>query len=46
MSEADETQKWIQGIDGVKDVRMDIMKETTVVKGWLDWEIETCLQNA
>ena len=46
MSEADETQKWIQGIDGVKNVRMDLMRETTVVKGWLDREIETRLQNA
>lgn len=40
MSEADQVYRWIRGLDGVKDVRMDFIKEIILPKEWLDREIE------
>jgi len=38
--ESEEIQKWIKGLDGVSDVRVDIMRENILVDKWLDEEIE------
>jgi len=35
LSEADDTIKWIRGLDGVESVKMGIMKELIVVQDWL-----------
>jgi DNA-binding Lrp family transcriptional regulator len=40
ISEANEIHGWMNGLDGVKDVRMGIMKDFIVVDDWLDEEIE------
>jgi hypothetical protein len=39
LSEADDTIKWIRGLDGVDSVKMGIMKELIVVQDWLRDEI-------
>jgi hypothetical protein len=39
LSEADDTVKWIRGLDGVDSVKMGIMKELIVVQDWLGDEI-------
>jgi DNA-binding Lrp family transcriptional regulator len=39
LSEADDTLKWIRGIDGVDMVKMGLMKELIVVQDWLSDEI-------
>ncbi len=39
LSEADDTLKWIGGLEGVKDARMGIMKELIVVQDWLGEQI-------
>jgi len=44
MAEADETHRWIQGLDGVERVRMDLIKETILPTEYLDREIEKHLQ--
>jgi DNA-binding Lrp family transcriptional regulator len=38
--ESEEIQKWIKGLDGVSEVRVDIMRENILVDKWLDEEIE------
>jgi DNA-binding Lrp family transcriptional regulator len=43
ISEAENIHNWLKGLDGVEKVRMDTMRNTTVVKGWLDEEIEKYL---
>ena len=39
LSEADDTVKWVRGLDGVKNVKMGIMRELIVVQDWLRDEI-------
>jgi len=39
IAEADDTTKWIESLDGVKSVRMEIMKELIDVQDWLKEEI-------
>jgi len=39
LSEADDTIKWIRGLDGVESVKLGIMKELIVVQDWLRDEI-------
>ena len=39
ISEADDTLKWIRGLDGVESVKMGIMKELVVMQDWLGREI-------
>ncbi len=41
--EAEEIEQWIQGLDGVAEARMGIIKEFILVSGWLDDEIERML---
>jgi DNA-binding Lrp family transcriptional regulator len=40
LSEAEEIHRWIKGLDGVRDVRVDIMRENILVDKWLDEEVE------
>jgi DNA-binding Lrp family transcriptional regulator len=40
LSESEEIHKWIKGMDGVTDVRVDIMRGNILVDHWLDQEIE------
>jgi DNA-binding Lrp family transcriptional regulator len=40
LSESEEIHKWIKGMDGVSDVRADIMRGNILVDKWLDEEIE------
>ncbi len=40
MSEPEELQGWIKGMDGVVDLRMDIMRENIVINKWFDEEIQ------
>ena len=40
LSEADDTVKWIQALDGVESVKMGVMKELIVVQDWLRDEVE------
>jgi hypothetical protein len=40
ISDAEETHRWIKELDGVEDVRMNVMREGMVVTNWLDEEIE------
>ena len=40
LSEAEDALQWIKRLDGVKEARMGIMKEFTLVNEWLDQEIE------
>ena len=39
LSEADDTVEWITNLDGVKNVKMSIMKELIIVQDWLKDEI-------
>lgn len=39
LSEADDTLKWVQRLDGVEKVKMGIMKELLVEQSWLRDEI-------
>jgi hypothetical protein len=41
--EAEEIGEWIQGLDGVVEARMGIIREFILVSGWLDDEIERML---
>lgn len=41
--EAEEIEEWIQGLDGVAEARMGIIREFVLVSGWLDDEIERML---
>jgi DNA-binding Lrp family transcriptional regulator len=41
--EAEEIHEWIQGLDGVAEARMGIIREFILVSGWLDEEIEAML---
>jgi len=40
ISKAEGIQEWIGGLDGVKEVRMDIVRKMMVVQEWLEEEIE------
>lgn len=40
ISEAEEIHNWLKGLDGVEKVTMDTMRSNTVVRRWLDEEIE------
>jgi len=40
ISEAENIHDWLRGLDGVEKVRMDTMRNNSVVRGWLDEEIE------
>jgi hypothetical protein len=40
LSEADDALEWIKNLDGVKMVKMGIMKELIVVQDWLNSQIE------
>jgi DNA-binding Lrp family transcriptional regulator len=40
LSESEEIHKWMKGLDGVSEVRVDIMRENILVDKWLDEEIE------
>ncbi len=40
ISEAQEIQTWIMGLDGVENVRLDTMRSNNIVRGWLDQEID------
>ena len=40
LSEGEEVQRWLKGLDGVSEVRVDIMRENILVGRWLDQEIE------
>ena len=40
LSEGEQIHKWIKGLDGVSEVRVDIMRENILVEKWLDEEIE------
>ena len=46
MSEAEELQGWIKTMDGVEDLRVDIMRENRLVSGWLDRAIENLVSQA
>jgi DNA-binding Lrp family transcriptional regulator len=41
--EAEEIEEWIQGLDGVAEARMGIIREFILVSAWLDDEIEGML---
>jgi DNA-binding Lrp family transcriptional regulator len=40
LSESEEIHRWIKGMDGVSDVRVDILRGNILVDKWLDEEIE------
>ena len=40
LSEGEEVHRWLKGLDGVSEVRVDIMRENILVDRWLDKEIE------
>lgn len=40
LSESEGIRKWLKGLDGVSDVRVDIMRGNILVDRWLDEEIE------
>ena len=40
LSESEQIQKWIQSLDGVNEVKVDIMRENILVDRWMDEEIE------
>ena len=40
LSESEEVHRWLKGLDGVSEVRVDIMRENILVDRWLDEEIE------
>jgi DNA-binding Lrp family transcriptional regulator len=44
--EAEETNEWIQTLDGVAQVRMGIVKEFILLTDWIDEEIEKRLSKA
>jgi len=44
LSEGEEIHRWIKGLDGVRDVRVDIMRENILVDKWLDEMIERQLR--
>lgn len=39
MSEADDIYRWIRGLDGIQDARMDFIREIILPGEWLDKEI-------
>ncbi|MGQ0797480.1 MAG: AsnC family transcriptional regulator [Methanobacteriota archaeon] len=40
LSEAESIYRWVKGLDGVQEVRMDIVRGNLLVDKWLDGEIE------
>ena len=40
VSESEQLSKWMKGLEGVTDVRVDIMRENILVDKWIDEEIE------
>jgi len=40
LSEADDVLDWMRSLDGVKTVRMGIMKELIILQDWLRVEID------
>ena len=40
LSESEEVHRWLKGLDGVSEVRVDIMRENILVDRWLDEEID------
>jgi DNA-binding Lrp family transcriptional regulator len=46
LSEGEEIHKWIRGLDGVSEVKVDIMRGNILVDKWLDEEIEKRISGA
>ncbi len=46
VAEAEEIYRWMRTLDGVKDVRMAIMREIIPVYEWLEGEIERNLRES